>query len=45
MLWQGGVINAVVVLGVPGSLGVYRKEITEGNTINNKAIKATQGIT
>ena len=29
-LWQGGVINSVVELGVAGSLGVYRKEVTEG---------------
>ena len=45
MLWQGGVINSVVELGVAGSLGVYRKEVTEGNTINNKAIKASQSVT
>ena len=31
LLWQErGVINTVVVLGVSGSLGVYRKEVTEG---------------
>ena len=29
LLWQGGVINTVVELGVAGSLGVYRKEVTE----------------
>ena len=30
LLWQeGGVINSVVELGVAGSLGVYRKEVTE----------------
>ena len=28
LLWQGGVINSVVELGVTGSLGVYRKEVT-----------------
>ena len=29
--WQeGGVVNTVVELGVAGSLGVYRKEVTEG---------------
>ena len=31
--------------GVTGSLGVYRKEVTEGNTINKRAIKASQSIT
>ena len=30
LLWQGGVVNSVVELGVAGSLGVYRKEVTEG---------------
>ena len=31
LLWQeGGVVNSVVGLGVAGSLGVYRKEVTEG---------------
>ena len=31
LLWQEGrVINTVVELGVAGSLGVYRKEVTEG---------------
>ena len=30
LLWQGVVINTVVELGVAGSLGVYRKEVTEG---------------
>ena len=30
LLWQeGGVVNTVVELGVAGSLGVYRKEVTE----------------
>ena len=27
---DGGVVNTVVELGVAGSLGVYRKEVTEG---------------
>ena len=30
LLWQGGVVNTVVELGVAGSLGVYQKEVTEG---------------
>ena len=31
LLWQvGGVVNSVVELGVAGSLGFYRKEVTEG---------------
>ena len=30
LLWQvGGVVNSVVELGVAGSLGVYRKAVTE----------------
>ena len=30
LLWQErGVVNTVVGLGVAGSLGVYRKEVTE----------------
>ena len=45
LLWQGGVINSVVELGVTDSPGVYRKEVTEGNTINNRAIKASQSVT
>ena len=46
MLWQEeGVVNSVVKLGVAGTLRVYRKEVTEGNTINNRAIKASQSIT
>ena len=45
MLRQGGVVKSVVELGVAGSLGVYRKEVTEGNTINNRAIKTTQSVT
>ena len=41
MLWQErGVINTVVDnRGIGNGLGVYRKEVTEGNTINNGAIK------
>ena len=27
LLWQGGVVNTVVELGVTGSLGVYQKEV------------------
>ena len=46
MLWQEGrVVNTVVELGVADSLGVYRKEVMEGNTINNRAIKASQSVT
>ena len=30
LLWQGGVVVDVVELGVTNSLGVYRKEVTEG---------------
>ena len=30
LLWQGGIVNTIVELGVAGSLGVYRKEVTEG---------------
>ena len=45
LLWQErGVVNTVVEQGVAGNLGVYRKEVTEGNTINNKAIKVSQSI-
>ena len=29
LLWQVGVVNSVVELGVAGTLGVYRKEVTE----------------
>ena len=41
MLWQeGGVIFDVVEhTNIDNGLGVYRKEVTEGNTINNRAIK------
>ena len=30
LLWQGRVVNTVVELGVVDSLGLYRKEVTEG---------------
>ena len=31
LLWQEGrVVNTIVELGVAGSLGVYRKEVTKG---------------
>ena len=31
LFWQvGGAVNAVVELGAAGSLGAYRKEVTEG---------------
>ena len=30
LLWQGGFVNTVVVLGITGSLGVYRKQVMEG---------------
>ena len=40
MLWQEGFVVDVVDHGGTGSgLGVYRKGVTEGNTINNRAIK------
>ena len=46
MLRQEGFIVDVVNHRATGSvLGVYRKEVTEGNTINNRAIKASQSIT
>ena len=46
MLWQGGfIVDVVDHWGTGSGLGVYRKEVLEGNTINNKAIKASQSIT
>ena len=45
MLWQGGVVNTVVKLGVAGNLRVYRKEVTEEDTINKREIKASQSVT
>ena len=45
MLWQGGVVVDVVDhRGIGSGLGVYRKEVMEGNTINNRAIKVSQSI-
>ena len=46
MVWQEGfVVDVVDHRGTDSDLGVYRKEVTEGNTINNRAIKATQSVT
>ena len=46
MLWQEGyVVDVVYHRGTDSGLRVYRKEVTEGNTINNRAIKASQSIT
>ena len=47
MLWQEGrvIVDVIVLDGTSAGLGVYRKEVTEGNTINNRAIKATQSVT
>ena len=46
MLWQEGfVVDVVDHRGTGSGLGVYRKEVMEGNTINNRAIKASQSIT
>ena len=46
MFWQEGfVIDVVDHTGTDNGLRVYRKEVTEGNTINNRAIKASQRIT
>ena len=43
MLWQEGfVVDVVDHRGTGSGLGVYRREVTEGNTINNRAIKASQ---
>ena len=43
LLWQeGGAANTVVELGDAGSLGVYRKEVTEGE--HNKQ-QSNQSIT
>ena len=39
------VVQVVDHRGIGSSLEVYRKEVTEGNTINNRAIKASQSIT
>ena len=47
MLWQeeGVVVDVVDHRGIGNGLEVYRKEVTERNTINNRAIKASQSIT
>ena len=47
MLWQeGGVIVDVVDhRGTGSGLGVYRKEVTDRNTIDKRAIKASKSIT
>ena len=42
---EGVVVDVVDHRGTGSGLGVYRKEVTEGNTINNSEIKASQGIT
>ena len=43
MLWQEGfVVDVVDHRGTDNGLGIYRKEVTEGNTINNRVIKASQ---
>ena len=45
LLWQeGGVVNTVVVMG-SSDVRVYRKEVTKGNTIHDRAIKASQSVT
>ena len=46
MLWQEGfVVDVVDHRGTDIGPGVYRKEVMDGNTINNKAVKASQSIT
>ena len=46
MLWQEGfIVDVVDHRGTGSGLGVYRKEVTEGNTINKRAIKASKNIT
>ena len=45
MLWQGGVVGDVVNhRGTDMGLEVYQNEVIEGDTINNRAIKASQSI-
>ena len=40
LLWQEGlVVDVVDHRGIDIGPGVYRKGVTEGNTINNRAIK------
>ena len=43
LLWQeeGVVIDVVDHRGTGNGLEVYRKEVTKGNTINNRALKAS----
>ena len=46
LLWQGGVIIDVVNhRGTDMGLEVYQNEVIEGDTINNRAIKASQSVT
>ena len=46
LLWQAGfIVDVVDHRGTGSGLRVYRKEVTDGNTINNRAIKASQSIT
>ena len=47
LLWQerGVVVDVANHRGIGNGLEVNRKEVTEGNTINNNTIKASQGIT
>ena len=42
---EGGVVDVVDHRGTGSGLRVYRKEVTDGNTMNNRAIKASQSIT
>ena len=42
---EGFIVDVIDHRGTGSGLGVYRKEVTEGNTINNRAIKASQSIT
>ena len=43
MLWQEGFVDDVVDhRGTDSGLRVYQKEVMEGNTINNRANKASQ---
>ena len=45
MLWQEGfIVDVVDHRGTGSGLGVYEKEVIKGNTINNRAIKASQSI-
>ena len=47
LLWQeeGVVVDVVDHMGIGSGLEVYRKEVTKGNAINNRAIKASQSMT